>query len=97
MKNEAKPYIGPVRVGPKGQIVIPKEVRDMFGISPGDSLMLLAHPARGIGIMKQDAIEAMAEAIFDGRGAQAVPPDTEDSLRSFAGIVKRRLSEDEQK
>ena len=31
-----------VRVGEKGQIVIPKEARDMFGIKPGDTLLLLA-------------------------------------------------------
>ncbi len=35
MKNKSKDdgkYMGSVKVGPKGQIVIPKEVRDMFGI-----------------------------------------------------------------
>ena len=35
-------YMGSVKVGPKGQIVIPKEARDMFEIQPGDTLLLLA-------------------------------------------------------
>ena len=35
-------FMATVKVGPKGQIVIPKEVREMFGIESGDSLVLLA-------------------------------------------------------
>ena len=35
-------FMAPVKVGPKGQIVIPAEVREMFGIRPGDTLLLLA-------------------------------------------------------
>ena len=35
-------YMTTVKVGPKGQIVIPAEVREMFGIAPGDQLLLLA-------------------------------------------------------
>ena len=31
-------YLASVRVGPKGQIVIPKEARELFGIQPGDTL-----------------------------------------------------------
>ena len=33
-------YMTTVKVGPKGQIVIPAEVREMFGIAPGDQLLL---------------------------------------------------------
>lgn len=35
-------YMGISKVGEKGQIVIPKEVRDIFDIKPGDSLIVLA-------------------------------------------------------
>lgn len=40
-----------VRVGEKGQIVIPKSMRDMFGIKPGDSILLMADAERGIAIV----------------------------------------------
>ena len=36
-----------VTVGTKGQIVIPKEARDLFHIQPGDTLLFLADEARG--------------------------------------------------
>ncbi len=53
MANSSFPqgkYMAPVKVGPKGQIVIPAEVREMFGIRPGDSLLLLADIAQGIAL-----------------------------------------------
>mgnify|MGYP000676053652 FL=1 len=49
MKNK---YIGISKVGEKGQIVIPKEAREMFGIKPGDSLVILCDKKKGIAILK---------------------------------------------
>ncbi|HAH78396.1 MAG TPA: AbrB family transcriptional regulator, partial [Ruminococcaceae bacterium] len=43
-------YAWTVKVGEKGQIVIPKEARDIFGIRPGDTLIVLADRKRGIAI-----------------------------------------------
>lgn len=40
------------KVGPKGQIVIPKDVRDMFGIQPGDTVLVLADADRGIAVRR---------------------------------------------
>jgi len=37
-------------VGAKGQIVIPREAREIFGIRPGDTLILLGDVERGIAI-----------------------------------------------
>ena len=37
-------------VGEKGQIVIPKRAREIFGIRPGDTLILLGDEKRGIAI-----------------------------------------------
>ncbi len=44
-------WISTVRLGPKSQIVIPKEVRDMFGLKPGDALLLMADSDRGIALV----------------------------------------------
>ena len=38
-------FVASVKVGPKGQIIVPKEVRDMFHIQPGDMLLMLADMA----------------------------------------------------
>lgn len=46
-------YMTTVKVGPKGQIVIPAEVREMFGIAPGDQLLLLADTEQGIALPAQ--------------------------------------------
>ncbi len=43
-------FLAMVKVGPKGQIVIPLEAREMFGIRPGDSLLLLADLQQGIAL-----------------------------------------------
>lgn len=43
-------FMATVKVGPKGQIVIPVEVREMLGIQSGDSLLLLADIQQGIAL-----------------------------------------------
>ena len=52
---EGKHIFGTVKVGTKGQIVIPKEARDIFNIKPGDSLLMLGDEKQGIAIVKQEA------------------------------------------
>lgn len=43
-------FMATVKIGAKGQIVIPKEAREMFGIREGDSLLLMADKNQGIAI-----------------------------------------------
>ena len=66
MKNVTKDrFIVSVKVGEKGQIIVPKEAREMFNISPGDTLMVLGDKERGLAIMKSDAVyELMAKGVL---------------------------------
>lgn len=61
MKNK---YIGISKVGEKGQIVIPKEAREMFGIKPGNSLVILCDKKKGMAILKSDVIESNIDDII---------------------------------
>ena len=47
-------FIVSVKVGPKGQITIPKEARQMFDIKEGDTLMVMGDRERGIALLKAD-------------------------------------------
>ena len=50
-------YVGISKVGEKGQIVIPKEARDMFDIKPGDSVVVLCDKKKGMAIFKANVLE----------------------------------------
>ena len=62
-------FIGVCKVGEKGQIVIPKEARDMFNIKPGDSIIVLADKNRGIAVLRADALESSIDEIMEGNNA----------------------------
>lgn len=49
MEEHAKRFelAGTVTVGPKGQVVIPSDVRSRMGIAPGDKLIALYMPTKG--------------------------------------------------
>ena len=53
-----------VTVGEKGQIVIPKQAREMFDIQPGDSLVLLADEHMGIAIPPKNVFDELAKRVF---------------------------------
>lgn len=55
-KPEGK-YAWTVTVGTKGQIVIPKEARDVFDIHPGDHLLILADENQGMAIPPKDSFD----------------------------------------
>lgn len=57
-------YFSTVRVGEKGQIVIPKEARDMFEIRPGDALLLLADIDRGIALVRTDSCPEFVQSLL---------------------------------
>lgn len=61
-------YAWTVTVGEKGQIVIPKQAREVFGIAPGDTLMLLGDEARGLAIPPKAAFDQLRGIIFGEDG-----------------------------
>ena len=66
MKNISKDrFIVSVKVGEKGQIIVPKEAREMFNINPGDTLMFLGDKEKGIALMKSDDVyELMSKGVI---------------------------------
>ena len=65
MTREERYFMASVKIGPKGQIVIPKEAREMFGIEPGDTLVLLADKKRGIAMQVPDKLQPFLKTAFD--------------------------------
>lgn len=65
--NNGKHIFGTVKVGEKGQIVIPKEARDIFGIKSGDTLLLLGDETQGIAIVKNETLQQFANQILGAK------------------------------
>ncbi len=59
-------YAWTVKVGEKGQIVIPKEAREIFDINPGDTLIVLGDIDQGLAIPPKVMFTKIAETIFGG-------------------------------
>ena len=57
-------YVWTATVGEKGQIVIPKQARELFGIRPGDTLLILGDEARGIAIPPKRQFADLAKEVF---------------------------------
>lgn len=74
MKHPKGKYAWTVKIGEKGQFVIPKEARDIFDIHPGDTLIVLADEKRGIAIPPKTMFTRLFETIFKN--------ETEDSSES---------------
>jgi len=64
-KEKTKHLFGSVKVGERGQVVIPKEAREIFGIKPGDILLVLGDVERGIALVKADTLQEFARMILE--------------------------------
>lgn len=73
MEKRERYFMASVKLGPKGQIVIPKEAREMFGIAPGDTVVLLADRRKGIALQRVDKLSPLL------RGAFAALTDDEEA------------------
>ena len=62
--KRGKHIYGTVKVGERGQIVIPKEAREQFNIKPGDSLIVFGRRKRGIALVKADIMNNFMMKIF---------------------------------
>ena len=55
---------GTVKVGERGQIIIPKEAREEFDIKAGDTLLVLGDEKWGIAVTKSDVLQKYAADVF---------------------------------
>ena len=60
---KGKHLFGVVSVGEKGQIVIPSRARKIFGIEPGDQLVVLGEEGQGLALLKPDGFLKIAEVV----------------------------------
>lgn len=67
MKHPEGKYAWTVKVGEKGQFVIPKEARDIFNIKPGDTLIVLGDIKRGIAIPPKNMFANLMATIFNNK------------------------------
>lgn len=66
MQEEQGKYIfGVVKVGERGQIVIPKEAREQYDIKPGDNLMVLGDQ-KGIALLKTEVFQSIIDQAMGG-------------------------------
>lgn len=68
-------YAWTATVGEKGQIVIPKQARELFGIRPGDTVLLLGDEKKGIAIPPGGRFAALFEQIFSDGSDESRSPD----------------------
>ncbi len=64
MNNNHGKHVWTVKIGEKGQIVIPKEARDIFGYEPGKTILLLGDEKQGIAIPPSNMVEEITKKIF---------------------------------
>lgn len=67
MEKEQDKFIWTTKLTSKGQIVLPKQAREVFGFKEGDTLILLGDKQRGIAIAKYDDYLKFAEEIFKAK------------------------------
>ena len=80
MKKPKGKYAWTATVGEKGQIVIPKQAREIFGIQPGDTLIVLGDESKGLAIPPKSAFAQFAAAVFQTDSAAEEEERDEEGL-----------------
>ena len=66
-KGNSRRVFGTAKVGDRGQIVIPKEARELFNIRPGDTLLILGEEGKGLIISRPEVLRDIADEIFENK------------------------------
>ena len=64
-EKDGKYIFGVVKVGDKGQIVIPRDARKVYGINPGDSLLVLGDE-KGMALLKTEIFQTIIDQAMEG-------------------------------
>ena len=64
-KGNSQRVFGTAKVGDRGQIVIPKEARELFGIQPGDTLLILGEAETGLIVSRPEVLNNLANQILN--------------------------------
>ncbi|MBQ3659878.1 MAG: AbrB/MazE/SpoVT family DNA-binding domain-containing protein [Bacteroidales bacterium] len=64
-ENDGKYIFGVVKVGDKGQIVIPRDARNIYDIKPGDALLVLGDQ-KGIALVKTEIFQSAIDQVMEG-------------------------------
>ena len=65
-------YAWMVKIGEKGQFVIPKEARDLFDLQPGSSILVLGDDKRGLAILPRELQSEYIARIFSDLDSREV-------------------------
>ena len=66
-KSNSRRVFGTAKVGDRGQIVIPKEARELFNIRPGDTLLILGEENKGLIVSRPELLRDLADQIFESK------------------------------
>ena len=66
-KQRSQRVFGTAKVGDRGQIVIPKEARELFHIEPGDTLLILGEENKGLIVSRPELLRDLADEIFENK------------------------------
>ncbi len=64
-KSKTQRVFGTAKVGDRGQIVIPKEARELFGIRPGDTLLILGEAETGLIVTRPEVLNNLADELLN--------------------------------